>query len=94
MRDRNKILIIVLAIVLAWSNVALSGHVSSHSASDTGLCTLCIQKSGSDNAIEPQSSISISYLASSELSAGDPPVLAWSVDVFDYQSRAPPPVPE
>jgi len=94
MRDRSKILIIVLAIALACSNVALSGHISIHSASDAGSCTLCIQNSGADSAVEPQASISISYLASSELSAAEPPALAHCVDVFDYQSRAPPPVPE
>jgi hypothetical protein len=90
MRDRNKILIVVLALMLAGSNMAFSGHISSHSVSDNGLCTLCIHHGGTDSAIVPHSPVFFASLTPFEPGAGYPPALVQSADLFDHQSRAPP----
>jgi len=50
MRSQYKILSIVLAIMLAASNLVFSGHISSHSVFDSELCELCVHHGGSDNA--------------------------------------------
>lgn len=42
---------ILLAITLCISGVALSGHLSSHNAPASEMCSLCVHAAGSGNAI-------------------------------------------
>jgi len=45
----RKLVLLLLALLLAVGNVAFSAHVSKHNVSDTGFCSLCIHP-GSPNA--------------------------------------------
>jgi len=91
-RGSYKILSLLLAIMLAGSNMTFSGHMSSHGMADSGLCALCIHQSGSDTAIVPQSFVLFSKLAADEPDQGFAPPPILSDTLFDHQSRAPPTV--
>lgn len=79
-----------MALMLFASNVAFSAHVSSHSATDSGLCSLCVHPGGPDTVIAHEPGTF--FVPSIEL------VLTWDVtttcvpaiDSHVHQIRAPP----
>ena len=46
---------VLLALLLTVTNVTASGHASSHNATGSELCSLCIHAAGSDTALAPDS---------------------------------------
>jgi len=57
MSTTNKLMILLLALMLAGSSVAFSAHVSSHSSSETGLCSLCTHAGSPNTAITDDASV-------------------------------------
>lgn len=51
MCNTKRLLSLLLALLLGSSNVAFSAHFPSHSATDSGFCSLCFQSGGTDTAI-------------------------------------------
>jgi len=50
----RKLVCLLLALLLAFSNVAYSAHVSKHNLNDTGFCSLCIHPGSPNTAITSQ----------------------------------------
>ena len=90
MRNIHGILSILLALMLASSNVAFAGHVSSHAPTDAGLCSLCIHAGGADSVVAPDSGALFAIPAALNLKPGRAPALFLPVILHDQQSRAPP----
>ena len=53
MRKKYQILSLLLALLLIGSNIAFSGHNSSHAVTDPGFCSLCIHPGKPNHAIKP-----------------------------------------
>jgi len=89
-RTKHRLLLLLLALMLAAGNVAFSSHVSSHSASDSGLCSFCVHPGGPDTAIahEPGTLFvsSIELILSGDVTTTCVP----AIDLHVHQSRAPP----
>ena len=87
---KHQLLFLLLALMLAASNVAFSAHVSSHSASDSGLCSLCVHPGSPDKVIahEPGTVFvgSIEMFLSGDVTTTNVPVII----LHTHQSRAPP----
>jgi len=90
MHSQYKILSIVLAIMLAASNLVFSGHSSSHSVFDSELCTLCIHYGGSDSAILPHANELIVARSNTDPVAINLHSYFPHAHLYDSQSRAPP----
>jgi len=90
MHHTYKILSVLLALMLVGSNMAYSGHVSSHTDAGSGSCFLCIHPGGSDSAIVPEPIVFIIELSEYTLSQGLAPEPFLSIISHDHQSRAPP----
>ena len=90
MHNTHIILSILLTLMLAGGNIALSGHVSSHAASDFGSCSFCIHLSGSDDAITPQVSTPFVVPVTFKLKPNSGPPPSLQIILHDNQSRAPP----
>jgi len=92
MHHTYKILSVLLALMLVGSNLVYSGHITSHTSADSGLCSLCIHPGGSDSAIVPEPVVFNVGLSTHTLSQGLAPEPFLSVIAHDHQSRAPPTV--
>lgn len=55
MRSPKPVLIFLLALLLAGSSIVFSAHAASHSAYDSGLCSLCVHSGGGDSVIATES---------------------------------------
>jgi len=90
MRDQHKSLSLVLALLLAFSNMAISGHISSHQLLDSESCTYCFQHGGSDSAVLPSPNeipdIQTEFAPRVDILANN----TQPVNLYDHQSRAPP----
>jgi len=51
MWSKNKLICLLLAVMLAASNLAFSAHVSSHPVSDSSFCSLCIHPGSPDSVL-------------------------------------------
>jgi len=90
MRNSNKTLITILIIMLIGSNMAYSSHNANHTLSDSGVCSLCLHQTNSDNALVQQSS---GFFAEAPATCPHPGTQTTRFDcakLFDHQSRAPP----
>ena len=87
---KHQLLFLLLALMLFASNVAFSAHASSHSASDSGLCSLCVHPGGPDTVIahEPWTFFvpSIELILTRDVTTTRVP----AIDLHTHQSRAPP----
>ena len=90
--NTHRILSVLLALLLVSGNMAFSGHVSSHTAADSGMCSLCIHHGGSDSAIAPEPIVLIVELSAHTLNQGLVPDPLLPVIFHNHQSRAPPSV--
>ena len=90
MRSTHKLLSLLLALLLALSNMAFSAHVSSHSATDSGLCSLCVHPGGPDTAITHESGTFFVTSTAFSLAPDHVPTPALPVILHVHQSRAPP----
>lgn len=90
MRKPNILLTFLLALLLTGSSMAFSGHASSHSAYDSGLCSLCVHPGGPDTAITTVPGfvfiLDTTLIFSPELA----PVRFLRLTLYIHQSRAPP----
>ena len=57
MRSKIGILYVLLALALTVTNVAASGHASSHNTTSSELCSLCAHAAGCNAAIVPDSTV-------------------------------------
>jgi hypothetical protein len=89
-RKPHYILSVLLALILAVGNIAFSGHVSSHTASDFGSCSFCSHMGRTDNAVTPQVSLTFVIPAAFKFRAQSSPSPILKVILRDQQSRAPP----
>ena len=89
-RTKHRLLLLLLALMLAAGNVAFSSHVSSHAASDSGLCTFCVHPGGPDTAITHGPGTlfvgSIELILSGDVTTTCIP----AIDLHVHKSRAPP----
>jgi len=92
MSNTNKILSLLLALILIGSNLAFSGHISSHTTTDTSSCYLCIHPGGSDSAIAIETDLLIVIPVAVNLIQSDSSSPFLPVFLHDHQSRAPPPL--
>ncbi len=90
MRSIPGILSLLLALTLVVSNVALSGHLSSHKATGSELCSLCMHAAGTDNAMVTDSALLqvISLVDCPDRPYASPYVLP--ITLYAHPSRAPP----
>ena len=92
MHYTHRILSVLLALMLIGSNMAFSGHISSHTTTDSGLCSLCIHPGGTDSAIVPEPTVFFVMLSARTSNQGHTPAPLLPVILHDHQSRAPPSV--
>jgi hypothetical protein len=92
MLSKHQILSLLLALTLLGSYMAFSGHISSHTTTDPGLCALCLHPGKPDTAINPELTVFTVVPASFTLTQKDISPLFLPVILHDHQSRAPPPV--
>jgi len=87
---RHQLLFLLLSLMLLASNVVFSAHVSSHSANDSGLCSLCVHPGGPDTVIahEP-GTVSVSSIELN-LTRDVTMTRVPAVDLHVHQIRAPP----
>jgi hypothetical protein len=90
MRRTSRLLSLVLALLLAGSNMAFSAHVSSHSPIDSGLCSLCVHPGGPDTAISHKTGVYIFTLTVLTKATAHTPARFLPVISHVRQSRAPP----
>ena len=89
-RSTRKLLSLLLALLLAGSNVAFSAHFSNHSATDSGLCSLCVQSGGADTAITHEPGVCLVTSTALTLKPAYAPAHILPVILHVHQSRAPP----
>jgi hypothetical protein len=92
MSTSHKILSVLLVLMLTGSNLVLSGHVSSHAPTDSGLCSLCVHAGGLESADVAKSDPVIVVLAKFTFGREYTSSLFQPVILHDHQSRAPPSV--
>jgi len=90
MMTTNKQLCLLLVLMLVGSNMALSAHVSSHSSSDTGLCSLCIHPGSPDTVIAHDSGTFFISSVELDLSLYHVQIRVLPAILHVHQSRAPP----
>ena len=90
MRSTHKILSLLLALLLTLSNMAFSTHVSSHSATESGLCSLCVHPGGPDTAITHEPGKFFVTSIEFNLTLCHTPTHVLPVILHVHQSRAPP----
>ena len=90
MRNTDKILSVLLVLMLVGSNVAFSGHVSNHAATDFGTCSFCFHHGGTDTAIAPQVRTLFVQPAAFQFKTNFGPTPFLQVISHDHLSRAPP----
>lgn len=81
---------LLLALLLAFSNVAFSAHVSKHNVSDTGFCSLCIHPGSPSAAIVNQAGPLFVDTPGIALNSIEPVIRYLRVVRYANQSRAPP----
>lgn len=86
----NKLFCLLLAVMLAGGNMAFSAHASSHSASDSSLCSLCVHAGGADSAIVPEPGSIPFDSAGLTLAREQIPTRLPNTIFHSRQSRAPP----
>ena len=84
------LLSLLLTLLLAVSNSAFSAHVSSHSASDSGLCSLCVHPGGPDTANTNEHRALFPSTTVRKPKLGYYPIRFFSHISHIHQSRAPP----
>jgi len=87
---KHQLLFLLLALILSASNVAFSAHASSHSASDSGLCSLCVHSSGQDTVIAHEPGMFFVDSIELTLTWGVTMTRVPAIDLHVHQSRAPP----
>ena len=90
MRTVHGLLSITLALLLAVTAVALSGHLTSHESAGSGYCSLCIHAAEASSAITPESTGLpglTPVLIPDQFSKPGPEL---PLNLHDHQSRAPP----
>lgn len=90
MSNKNKLLCLLMSLLLAFANVVFSAHVSSHTASDSGLCSLCIHPGGPDTAIAHEPGALFVRLEAFTFTWDHTPNHFRPVVLHAHQSRAPP----
>jgi hypothetical protein len=90
MLSKHQILSLLLALTLLGSYMAFSGHISSHTTTDPGLCALCLHPGKPDTAINPELTVFTVVPASFTLTQIRTSSLLLPVILHDHQSRAPP----
>ena len=90
MRNKHQILRIMLALLLIGSNMAFSAHISSHVATDTGLCSLCVHPGRPDVAITPEPGVFVLIPATFTLVQSGTTTPFAPIISHDHLSRAPP----
>ena len=90
MRNARKFLSLLLALLLAGSNVAFSAHFPNHSVTDSGLCSLCVQSGGADTAITHGPGVCFVTSTALTLEPAYAPAHILPVILHVHQSRAPP----
>lgn len=88
--DNRKVIFLLLALLLAVSNVAYSAHVSKHNVSDTGFCSLCIHPGSPNAAIVNQANMFFIEAPSLAPNRKEPAIRYLRVVRCANQSRAPP----
>ena len=86
----HQLLFLLLALLLFASNAAFSAHVSSHSANDSGLCSLCVHSDGPDTVIAHEPGTVFVSSIELDLTRDVTMTRVPAVDLFVHQSRAPP----
>jgi len=81
---------LLLALLLAVSNIAFSAHVYKHNVSDTGFCSLCIHPGSPNAAIVNHSGPLFIEAPSLALNRTEPAIRYLRVVRYANQSRAPP----
>jgi hypothetical protein len=90
MRKTPKILSLLLAMFLLASNVILSGHVSSHAMTDSGVCSICLHSGSNGNAITPEANV-FCQIPTPQTFNQDCVAIVFSLpSSHHHQSRAPP----
>lgn len=92
MRPVHGILSITLALLLAVTAVALSGHLTSHEAAGSGYCSLCIHAAEASGVIAPEDTglPDLAPVLIPDQFAKPGPELP--LNLHDHPSRAPPAV--
>jgi len=90
LRSPKPVLMFLLALLLAGSGIVFSAHPASHSAYDSGLCSLCVHSEGADSAITTESGPL--FVAGPELLFRAAPAVFHfpRFNPYFHQSRAPP----
>jgi len=86
----RKLVLLLLALLLAVSNVAFSAHVSKHNVSDSGFCSLCVHPGSPNAAIVNQADPHFIEAPSFALNRIEPAIRFLRVVRYANQSRAPP----
>jgi len=90
LRCTKRLLSLSLALLLASSNVAFSAHFSSHSPTDSGLCSLCVHPGGTDT-VTTHEPVEIFFTSTSlTLKPAQAPACSLPAILQIHQSRAPP----
>jgi len=89
-RNTNKVMILLLALLLAVSNMAFSAHISSHTSTDQGLCSLCFHAGGTNTALTNEPGIIFFTSTALTLAPAYTPACVLPVILHVHQSRAPP----
>jgi hypothetical protein len=92
MGNKFKILSILLALTLVGSNVALSGHISSHTVKDSGFCSICVHPGSPDSAITAETGLFFTVPLTFTHNRDHTPARYLTATLYDHQSRAPPKV--
>jgi len=86
----KKTICLLLAMLLAVSNMAYSAHVSRHNATDTGFCSLCIHPGSPNSAITTQAGALFTGFTQPAPIHSEPAFRFPGVARCAHQSRAPP----
>jgi hypothetical protein len=90
MRSKIGILYVLLALVLTVTNVAASGHASSHNAASSETCSLCVHATGNCDAIIDNITASPVIPSAVVLESHYAALPALAARLHDHPSRAPP----
>lgn len=90
MSDIRGFLSVLLALMLAATNMVFSGHVSSHTFADSELCSLCSHPGGPETAIPPETGILFVISSAFNLVQRSAPAPFLPLSLHDHLSRAPP----
>lgn len=90
MRTTKKLLSLLMALLLAIGNMTFSAHVTSHAASDSAFCSVCIHSGGPDSAIAHEPGTYFVRLEAFTFTQIYTPMHFLPAILHVHQSRAPP----